>query len=262
MLFKKSYHNLHSKDLSKSIHKPAIRGLKKSFVWMLAIITSMSILTSCGGNTVPTTSDTPKSSSQETTSSKEEPKETEKVEATGDSDVSADDGTIYVDFSNPSEVFQMIAENDDPSFDISANSLDFIDNHQDYFPAKASSPDDLDNIDGYEECINFDTTYAHLAKNISKYDNELIMTYGVVIDIQEIDVEDTDTTLSYIHIQDPDENSYILYYFVSTDDILEGSEVIAIGLPLAMVTFENMNATYTEAAVCAGSYIGEYTFEE
>lgn len=145
------------------------------------------------------------------------------------------------------EIYEWIAENDDPAFTISEKSINFIKEHPDFFPGS-------ENIEGaISDFVDEEITYAHLTKSMSKYGDKLISIYGEVIDIEESEGGE----ITYIHILDYDGNSYVLYYLGTLDNVLEETYVYAYALPFAITSFENMEATYTEAVIGAACYVGE-----
>ena len=145
------------------------------------------------------------------------------------------------------EIYEWIAENDDPAFTISEKSINFIKEHPDFFPGS-------EDIEGaISDFVDEEITYAHLTKSMSKYGDKLISVYGEVIDIEESE----DGEITYMHIVDYDGNSYVLYYLGTLDNVFEESYVYVYALPFAITSFENMEATYTEAVTGAACYVGE-----
>lgn len=143
------------------------------------------------------------------------------------------------------DAYKSIAENDDPSFTIPDKAIEFINQHENFFPGKSEIKGAI------SDYVNEEVTYAHLSKNLSKYADKLISVYGYVVDIQESE----DGSLTYIHIMDYDNNNYTLYYLGTLEDIFKESEVHGYALPFAMTTFENMSAEYTESVTGAACYI-------
>lgn len=141
--------------------------------------------------------------------------------------------------------YQWISENADTTFTIADNAKNFINEHENLFPVNQGSESDANAF------IDNTVTYAHLSKNISKYGSSLMSISGYVIDIQEAE----DGSMSYVHILDIEGNSYILYYLGVLDNVFEETEVSACILPLSMITFQNMNAQYTEAVACAACFV-------
>ncbi len=145
----------------------------------------------------------------------------------------------------PLRIYNAIAETNDPAFVISEKASSFINEHKDFFPGNSK------NKGAISDYVDYDITYGHLTKNISKYGDKLISLYGTVIDVWE----DEELNLTYLHILDYEGKSYIVYHLGILDDVLEETDVSVYALPLTITTFENMQAQYTEAVLCAGCYV-------
>ncbi len=205
--------------------------LKRWWFWVIIVVLSSTILFS-GEDTSEINDNT----SETQTESKET-----SDEKSGNTEVADKSETDVV------EKYKWIAKNDDPSFEIPEKSIEFMNEHPNFFPGS-------ENIQGaISDFVDEQITFAHLTKNISKYGDGLVSVYGVVIDIEES--EDGDVT--YMHILDYDGNSYVLYYLGTLEDVFEESEVYVYALPFALTTFENMDATYTEAVTGAACFVGE-----
>ena len=145
------------------------------------------------------------------------------------------------------EKYKWIAQNADPEFEISEKSINFIKEHLNFFPGNES-------IQGaISDFVDWDITYAHLTKSMSKYGDKLIWIGGDVIDIEESE----DGELTTVHVVDYDGNSYVLYYLGTLDNVFEDTYISAYALPVAIITFENMGGSYTEAVVGAACYVEE-----
>lgn len=166
------------------------------------------------------------------------------AETTGET-TSAQSSETAKSENSAAEAYQYIAENSDPTFTVPEKAIAFINEHPNFFPGKS------DIKGAISDYVDENITYAHLAKNISKYSDKLISVYGSVSDIEEAE----DGSLTYIHIVDYESNSYTLYYLGTLDDVFEGTEIHGYALPFAMTTFENMAAQYTEAVTGAACYI-------
>lgn len=126
-------------------------------------------------------------------------------------------------------------------FLVTEKAIKFLDEHSNIFPSN--------DLSLFSEYVDSNITFQMLNKNISKYGDKLIeIPYSYVVDIEE----SPDGTLSYIHVVDENMNNYVIYYFGSLDNIFDESEVQIYGLPLDIITFENMSGAYTEAVVLAG----------
>ncbi len=130
---------------------------------------------------------------------------------------------------------------EEQEFLVTEKAIKFLDEHSNIFPSN--------DLSLFSEYVDSNITFQMLNKNISKYGDKLIeIPYSYVTDIQE----SPDGTLSYIHVVDENMNNYVIYYFGSLDNIFDESEVQIYGLPLDIITFENMGGAYTEAVVLAG----------
>lgn len=136
----------------------------------------------------------------------------------------------------------------DLQFTISNDSINFINDHPDFFPGSDN------NYGAMSDYVNYDIAYKHLDKQIEDYDNKLIKVFGQVIDIQEMDREGK--TLTYVHvIDDFDYENFVFIYVGKLKDVYKDNYIDAFLLPLDMVTFKNKSAEYTDAAFCAGAYV-------
>lgn len=143
------------------------------------------------------------------------------------------------------DYLQSLGQMMDSDFVITENAINFLKQYYDLFPVAAGSENTT------TEFIDSSITYEHLNKNISKYGNNLINIEGYVLDIEEA----PDSSATYVHIIDYEENNYVLFYFGVLDNIFAKNNVSACVLPLSLVTFENRSAAYTEAIVCAACFV-------
>ncbi len=143
--------------------------------------------------------------------------------------------------NNTSCTDEYIYIGEEQEFLVTEKAIKFLDEHSNIFPSN--------DLSLFSEYVDSNITFQMLNKNISKYGDKLIeIPYSYVTDIQE----SPDGTLSYIHVVDENMNNYVIYYFGSLDNIFDESEVQIYGLPLDIITFENMGGAYTEAVVLAG----------
>ncbi len=155
--------------------------------------------------------------------------------------------TTNTEKSDAVEKYEWIAQNADPEFVISEKSINFIKEHSNFFPGNES-------IQGaISDFVDWEITHAHLTKSMSKYGDKLISVNGDVIDIEESE----DGEITYVHVVDYDGNDYVLYYLGSLDNVFEDTYICAYALPVAIITFENMGGSYTEAVVGAACYVEE-----
>lgn len=147
-------------------------------------------------------------------------------------------------------IYQRLGEASEDSslaYTVPDDAAKFIKDYPEFFPGSD------DNVGAMSDHVNFDVTYRHLAKSISKYTGELVSVYGNVIDIEETPV-DEGLTITSLQI-DTEEGDFMVYYLGALDDVFEGSSISAYVLPFSMVTFENMANQYTEAVIGAVAYV-------
>ena len=208
---------------SKKVKKPIY---KKWWFWVVVVILGSTLL--FGGEDDSETNDTNSDIKTESTET-------------------ADDKTESTEKSDAVEKYKWIAENADPQFVIPDKSVKFIKEHSNFFPGN-------ENIKGaISDFVDDQITYAHLTKNMSKYGDKLISVNGDVIDIEESE----DGEITILHVLDYEGNSYMLYYLGTLDNVFEDTYISAYALPVAIITFENMGGSYTEAVVGAACYVEE-----
>ena len=147
--------------------------------------------------------------------------------------------------------YKIISEIETPSFIINKNATIFLKEHSDYFYGKEKNLFEI--ISNSENNID----YSQLSKNVSKYSDRLIEISGYVIDVREL----VEGNITYVHIMDINRKNYVLYYLGTLDNVVEGVYACAYSLPLDIITFKNLQNTYTEAVVCASCYIPVITVE-
>ena len=137
------------------------------------------------------------------------------------------------------KTFKIISQGEKPPFALRENSIDFMNKHPDYFNG------DKRNLIEIITTSDNETDYKQLSKNISKHSGKLLSVSGRVIDVREY----PEANVTYIHIFDIDDGDYVLYYLGILENINEDIYAAAYVLPLDIITFKNMNNTYTEVPV-------------
>ena len=216
---------------------------KKWWFWALIVVVLIAVFSSTGSEEIQN-GDYSFSSGTSNTEETTKEKQTTEKETTIDEETSTEKSVVSDEIS-PAYFYQVVAETNDPPFTVSDKALAFINEHENFFPGNSSIRGAI------SDYVDNEITFGHLTKNISKYGDKLISVYGTVIDIYE----DDEVPYTYIHILDDNNKSYVLYYYGILDDVLENSYVSAYALPLTITTFENMQAEYTEAVLCAASYV-------
>ena len=220
--------NVSDNGRNKKAKKPIF---KKWWFWVAIIVLGSMLM--FGGEDDRETNDTNSDIKTESTETADD--KTESTEKTN------------TEKSDAVEKYKWIAQNADPEFEISEKSINFIKEHSNFFPGN-------ENIQGaISDFVDEEITYAHLAKSMSKYGDKLITVYGEVVDINESE----DGEITEVHVMDYDGNSYVLYYLGTLDNVFEETYIYAYALPFAIITFENMGGTYTEAVAGAACYVEE-----
>lgn len=213
---------------NKKVKKPIF---KKWWFWVVIVVLGSVLMFSDGDESESndTNSDT-KTESTETVDTK-----TENTEITD------------TEKSDAVEKYKWIAQNANPEFVILEKSINYIKEHSNFFPGNES-------IQGaISDFVDWEITYAHLTKSMSKYGDKLISLYGEVTDIEESE----DGEITTVYVMDYDGNVYMLYYLGTLDNVFAGTYISAYALPVAIITYENMGGFYTEAVVGAACYVEE-----
>jgi len=206
--------------------------IKKRFIKNMLLVVSIILLTVGCGNA---NSNAPDESNTKTESEADHSKEN----TTGKENITVADKYIK------------IGSADNPPFSVPEKSIEFMNTHEDFFPGSDA------NDGAMSDYVNWDISYPHLAKSVSKYTNQLFTIYGNVVDISETE----DGSLTYLHVVDYNGYNYTLYYLGSLDEVFVDTEVYVYALPFEMVKFENMSAQYTEAVVGAACYVSTNLYD-
>lgn len=138
----------------------------------------------------------------------------------------------------------------------STNAKDFIKEHEEFFPAEN---------DDYKQYLNENIQYKHLTKNIQNVGDELIYTFGNVLQISEINVKGENVAI--IHLEDlqvdfmknekKPGNHYYFIYFGVLPSVYEGDTIQVVGLPYEGASFDNSSGGITDIIVCTTVGIGK-----
>ena len=138
----------------------------------------------------------------------------------------------------------------------SINAKDFIKEHEEFFPAEN---------DDYKQYLNENIQYKHLTKNIQNVGDELIYTFGNILQISEINVKGKNVTI--IHLEDlqvdfmknekKPGNHYYFVYFGVLPSVYEGDTIQVVGLPYEGASFNNSSGGITDIIVCTTVGIGK-----
>lgn len=138
-------------------------------------------------------------------------------------------------------------DTDSITYSLNDESIKFIDEHPELFPA--------DNESDLEELIDYDVEYKQLNKNITPYLTRLIEKKLYVVQIEVYpDMYGKDATFIILENNDGSEVYYVIY-FGDTGDIYEDDTVTCIGLPIAQSSYKNVLGGYTKCIVVFGSQV-------
>lgn len=125
---------------------------------------------------------------------------------------------------------------------IADTTLNFIDQHSDYFPIKTENvPED------YNSYIKQDAVYSEITKKSDEYMESIVgFNYLTVTQIYETFLYG-ENTVTEIYAYDQDMKCYVIYYFDSTD-LHEGDIISHIeGIPFLYTSYPNTGGGYTLA---------------
>lgn len=148
------------------------------------------------------------------------------------------------------DMYAKLGEDDTMPFSISPKARQFINDHEDLFPA-ASDVDE----DTLPDLIDYEVEYKQISKNPDDFGNKLIcLLDAYVMKIDEENVAD-EKKFTSIQICDDEDNIYFVFYDGALEDIYDEDSIRIIGLPLAMTNYDNVGGGSTHALVLAGSIV-------
>ena len=129
---------------------------------------------------------------------------------------------------------------------MSQKSIDFINEHEDLFPASG--------VDALTPYINSEIGYKNISKSPDKYgDQVMVIDYAGVLQISEQDAGDE--TLTILQAYDDEGENYMVYYFGELPNVLDDDTVKIYGIPLGTTSFDNISGGTTLAVVLGGCYV-------
>lgn len=138
------------------------------------------------------------------------------------------------------------ASEGDRGYTMSQKSVDFINAHEDLFPA--TSVDDL------TQYVNSEIGYKNISKNPDNFGDQIMIVENAgVVYIGEEKVDDM--TFTILQVYDDNGESYLIYYFGELPDILDDDYVKVYGVPLGTTGFENVGGGTTLAVALGGCYV-------
>ena len=132
---------------------------------------------------------------------------------------------------------------------LSDESYDFIVKNYSLFPAL----NDAD-VEKAKSTADSSISSKHLNKNAQPYFQKVATFAGTVISVEEAPAEVSET-ISLTHVIDNDGQSYQVFMYKGTGEILEDDTVRFWGVPVGLSSFENVSGGTTNVQVFLGSHI-------
>lgn len=226
-------------------------SFKKKIFGLIAIIIIIIIgVSTCGGSETDEQKEMVKEESTQGTENEINVDEPENIEVT---DESANENTEATDESanenadyTVAQLYTLLQDNEDVPYVLSEKALNFLTEHEDYFPAT--------NYEHIAKAVDTSIEYRHIEKKASKYGDKLMELpelYVGTIEEEEIGK----MTLTIIQALDVGENVYYIYYNDSLDDVFKEDIIKVNLLPFGVTSYDNVSGGTTKSLIGAGSYI-------
>ncbi|WP_394679052.1 hypothetical protein [uncultured Exiguobacterium sp.] len=138
----------------------------------------------------------------------------------------------------------------DETLELSDTSYVYIHEHYTLFPAFEKA--DISKVKKMEDTS---VSVKMLNKNVTPYYKKIVSFEGSVVSIEEMPLEESEDTVSLLHVIDDAGDSYQVLLFKGSGDILEEDEVRFWGAPLGPSSFENVSGGTTNVQVFMGSHV-------
>lgn len=132
---------------------------------------------------------------------------------------------------------------------LSDESYTFIVENHSIFPALNNS-----DIEQAKSLADSSITAKHLNKNAQPYFQKIATFQGTVISVEESPAEVSET-VSLTHVMDNEGQSYQVFMYKGTGEILEEDSVRFWGTPVGASSFENVSGGFTNVQVFLGSHV-------
>ena len=154
-------------------------------------------------------------------------------------------GLMYLYYTSKISIYEGIGKNEAMPYIVSDKAYDFILDNEDLFPTTEKWKTDY--------CLDYGLDYKKVAKNPNAYGSKLMPVTGYVEDIQE-SIYDKTVYTDFV-VSDNDGNLYDVIYLGKLEDVYEDTLVTVYGLPMDKSAYENIDGSYNEVIVLAGSYV-------
>lgn len=166
-----------------------------------------------------------------------------------DSSLLGEKGTFVNGVYKPTtiEFLLNVGELERMPFKMSQTTFDFYNEHSSLFPAKSTAD--------FQEYLNREIEYKHLAKNIINYYKQIVeLKQFRVIQVFEINSSYTGgADITEILATNGSDMFYI--YYPGKYEVYDGDTITLYGLPIAMSSFKNVGGGTTLPCILLGSYI-------
>lgn len=150
---------------------------------------------------------------------------------------------------NTPELFNSISDIATPSFSISTENVNFMQEHLNLFPAATDA--DLTEAQNY---VKADLTYPMMTKTLDGLEGALY-SYTPAHAIQVFQEDIYGHTITYILCGDEDGNYYSIFYDGVLQDVYDGVYISFTGLPVSPSGFENVGGGTTNVIVIIASSV-------
>lgn len=212
--------------------------------WVVLFISILLLLTSgCSGDDVtPTSKEVAIEQTDTSTEDIDDNTAEEKSEETLEESISVD-ATYAEGFKHDITV---VTNN---SLELSQKSYDFIVSNHTLLPAMTDG-----DVTKVKSLVDPSISYKLLNKNVAPYYSKFASFTGNVVSVEETQIESGDT-VSLTHVIDDEFNSYQVFMYKGTGDILEEDRVQFWGIPVGVTSFENVSGGTTNVQLFFGSHI-------
>ncbi|MED2975045.1 hypothetical protein P4361_22825 [Fictibacillus sp. B-59209] len=209
----------------------------KNKAWIACLLGIFLILSACGTKEAST-------AKKDTNSADVSKEKTAKSEETATAEEEKSPKELFTGMYN-----DLVSNITDDQLSLESKTSDFIAAHMDWFPAKNPAE-----IKAVKKNTDNSISTKHLNKNIAPYNGKLVTFQGNVVSIEEVNDDNGDVALSYIHLMDDDMQSHVFIYKKGTD-ILEDDTIRFWGVPVGPWSFENVSGGSTNNIFYIASHV-------
>ena len=214
--------------------------MKKTIIALLIGTLCISMFTACGQND--------SSSTKEPPSSKEE----KQVESEGNPETQTSGNSSKAKSNSVVETYKkfldLLSSNDGFVIKPSNTALDFIQEHESYFPTS-----DLNALSTY---TTYDYDIRAIKKNPDKYGDQLLQLAVKITDITEFnDSDGSYLTEGLCHTSSSTDDEYYYFLYNGSVDVFENDDAVIIGLPIGEGSYKSNLGPNNECIFLAACYL-------